>query len=145
MGTQILVNEKGVQRRGIEAGEEHVHHNDQVDLTVLQPQRQVFVVVLEPGRRGVERRAVHGVVVLDRTVQERPGVPAQPTGIKTLLIKDAVLDRIVGTVGEDQADLQTLIRRQTFLLFRELVVVGPRRRNRRGREQGVEATYSPLA
>ena len=44
---QALVDEQRVQRRGVEAGQEHVDHDDQVDLAVLQSLRQVLVVVLE--------------------------------------------------------------------------------------------------
>ena len=67
---QVLVDEQRVQRRGVEAGQEHVDHDDQVDLAVLQPQRQVLVVVLELVGRGVEAGAEHGVVVLDRVLEE---------------------------------------------------------------------------
>ena len=47
MHAQVLIHPEGVQRLGIESGEEHVHHNQQIHLTVFHPHREVFVIVLE--------------------------------------------------------------------------------------------------
>ena len=95
VGAQVLVDQQGVQRGRVEAGEEHVDDDDEVDLAVLQPQREVLVVVLEPVGRGVERGAEHVVVVLDRVFQERAGIAGQRAGLEALLIEVAVLDRLV--------------------------------------------------
>ena len=37
MGAQVFVDEEGVEGGGVEAGEEHVHDDDQVDFPVLDP------------------------------------------------------------------------------------------------------------
>ena len=47
MVTQIFIHKQGVQGGGVKAGEEHAHHNQQVDLLGLNPFGQVAVVVLE--------------------------------------------------------------------------------------------------
>ena len=54
MVDQALVDEQRVERRGVETGRNMLHDDDEVDLAVLQPQRQVLVVVLELVGRGIE-------------------------------------------------------------------------------------------
>ena len=84
---QALVDPERVQRRGVEAGQEHVDDDHQVDLAVLQPQREVLVVVLELVGRGVEARAEHGVVVLDRALQEVARARVEAVGLELFLVE----------------------------------------------------------
>ncbi len=142
MRAQVLVDEQRVQRRRIETGEKHVHHDDQVDLAVLHPLRQVLVVVLEPVRARVVAGPEHVVVVLDRVFQERARVQVKRIGVKRFIIEDSVGFGLVRTVAEDQADLQPLVRWQLLHLQLELVVVTARGIDRRSREQRVETTHS---
>ncbi len=110
MGPQVLVDPQRVERRGVEAGEEHVDHDHEVDLSPLESQRQILVVVLEPLGGGVEARAEQVVVVLDGVLEELPGIEAEPIGLELLLVED-VVDCLVRRVAVDEADLQPLIRR----------------------------------
>src|SRR5699024_3861598 len=85
---QVLVHEQGIQRRGVKTSEKHVNHNDQVNLAVLQPQRQVLVVVLESIGRGVVVGAKHRVVVRDRLVQEGTVVGAHVRRVHGLIRRE---------------------------------------------------------
>ena len=69
---QVLVHPERVQRGGVKAREEHVDHDEQVELAVLHPQRDVLVVALELVARGVVARAEHPVVVAYGRVEEVP-------------------------------------------------------------------------
>ena len=144
MLAQVLVNPQRVQRGRIKPGQEHVHHDHQVDLTVLQPQRQVLVVVLKPVRGGVEAGAEHVVVVLDRVLQEIPRTLVQTLGLELLLAQDAVRLGLVRGIAVDQRHLQPLVGRQFVLAIGERVVVPFRRLDGRRREQRVEPSQ-PLA
>ena len=44
---QVLINKQGVERSRIKAGKEHIHHYQQVHLSVLHPERQILIIVLE--------------------------------------------------------------------------------------------------
>ena len=44
---QVLINPQRIQRRRVESGQEHIHNDQDINLTVLYPLRQVFIVVLE--------------------------------------------------------------------------------------------------
>jgi hypothetical protein len=65
-----LVDPERVERGRVEAGQEHVDDDRDVELAVPQAQREVLVVVLEAVRRGVEARPEHRVIVLDRPLEE---------------------------------------------------------------------------
>ena len=82
---QALVDPERVQCRGVEAREEHVDDDDQVEVTVLQSLGQVLVVVLEPLGRGVEARAEQVVVVLDRVLEELARALVEVVGLELLL------------------------------------------------------------
>ena len=143
---QVLVDPQRVERRGVEAGQEHVDDDDEVELAVLQPQRQVLVVVLELVGRGVEARAEHGVVVLDRVLEEvaRACVESARSRSSSSSRQPSV-DVLVGGVGVDEADLQPLrpaAARSCWLANSAVVALG--RVDRGGREQRVEAR-EPLA
>lgn len=126
----------------VEAGEEHVHHDDQVDLAVFHPARQVLVVVLEPVGARVVAGPEHVVVVLDRVFQERARVTVERIGVERFIIEDAVRLGLVRAVAEDQPDLQALVRWKLRHLHLELVVVTAGGIDRRGREQRVESSNS---
>ena len=76
---QVLVDPQGVERGGVKTGQEHVDHDHQVELALLQPLRQVLVVVLELVSRGVEAGAEVGVVVPDGGVEEVARTLVQPS------------------------------------------------------------------
>ena len=70
MLAQVLIHPEGVERRGIEAGEEHVDDNEHVEFAFLHAVGHIFVVVRELLGGCVEVHAEHGVVVLDRRIEE---------------------------------------------------------------------------
>ena len=61
---EVLVDPEGIEGRSVEAGEEHVYDDEDVDLAVFDAQGEVFVVVLEFVGRGV-KSGVEGSVVVD--------------------------------------------------------------------------------
>ena len=69
---QVLVHPQGVERRGVEAGEQHVHHDGHVQIAVLEPEAQILVVVLELVGGRAEAAAERSVVIADRGVEEIP-------------------------------------------------------------------------
>ena len=70
MRAEALVDPERVERGRVEAGQEHVDDDREVELAVPEAQREVLVVVLEPVRRRVETRAEHRVVVRDGPFEE---------------------------------------------------------------------------
>ena len=86
MGSKVLVYPQGVERSGVETGQEHIDHNHQVQLAFFQALRQVLVVVLKLVSRGVEAGAEQCVVVLDRGIQKIARALIQPLGFKLLLV-----------------------------------------------------------
>ncbi|MNI18004.1 hypothetical protein D3C73_713980 [compost metagenome] len=47
MKTQVLVHEDRVELGRVETGEEHPHHDEQIDFPCLHPLRQIAIVVLK--------------------------------------------------------------------------------------------------
>lgn len=100
MHLQVLVHPEGVQGGGVKAGEEHIHHDQQIQLLVFHPQGNILVVVLElvavSGVVGVE----HLIVVPDGCVQKVPAALVQGAGVlAVLLVQDAVRFLLVGSVA----------------------------------------------
>ena len=144
MRAQRLVHPQSVERLGVEPGEEHVDHDDQVDGPLRQPPRDVLVVALEALRARVVGGAELSVVVTDRFIEEGAVVGGQLRGVHGL-IGQRLTGRIgVGRVGVNNADAQAPVRGQPLLLPLELHVVGARRPDRRRREQRVEAEHALL-
>ena len=81
MGAQVLVDPQSVEGLGVEAGEEHVDDDDQVDAPVGEGLGEALVVAFES--RGVG--AVVGpellVVVGDRLVEEGTVVLGEGRGV----------------------------------------------------------------
>ena len=127
VGPQVFVDEQRVQRRGIETGQEHVHDDHQIEFTVLQPLRQILVVVAELVGAGVVAGAEHLVVVTDRTFEERARIGRQRVGVECFVVEDAVVAGIIRPVREDDADLQALVGCEVLLAQLELCVVPARR------------------
>ena len=47
MHLEILIHPERIQRRRIEASEEHIHHDEQIQLLILHAERDIFVIILE--------------------------------------------------------------------------------------------------
>ena len=69
---QVLVHPQGVERRGVETGKQHVHHDGHIQVAVLEPEAQILVIVLELVGCRAEAAAEHSVVIADRGVEEIP-------------------------------------------------------------------------
>lgn len=67
---KILVHPERVERRCVKTRQEHIDHNEQIDLPRLDALGQVFVVVLELVRRRVEIDMEGLVIVLNGGVQK---------------------------------------------------------------------------
>ena len=61
---KILVHPERVERRRVKACQEHIDHDEQIDLPRLNTLGQVFVVVLELVRRRVKIDVEHLVIPL---------------------------------------------------------------------------------
>ena len=127
MVLKLLIHVEDGERLGVEAGEEHIHHEQNVELLgllALDAIRDVLVVGGE-GVRG-EVRAVAGVVVADDALQ---GVAAQ------LVLALGVLVR---AVGEYRADGEVVVDG-----LEEVVVADERRDGRDGEDGRVLAVARP--
>ena len=108
---QVLVHPQCVQRRRIEAGQKHIHYNQQIKLLVLHPQRNILVVILEliPVRRVVG--AEHLVVVTDGRIQEITGIPIKCRGVlRVLLVEDSVRFFLVCAIAVNDRYLKPALR-----------------------------------
>ena len=91
---QIFVHPKGVEGGGIETGQEHIDHDQQVKLLVFHPQRDILVIILETLAVGGVVGAEHSVVIPDGRFQKIPVGLGQAAGVLAVfLAQDAVLLR----------------------------------------------------
>lgn len=137
---QIFVHPKGVQGGGVEAGQEHVDHDEQVQLIVLHPQGHVFIVILELFPGGVVVGVEHLVVVLNGLLQKISAALVQGAGVLRILLPQhpLVLQVLVGPIAVNQGHPQPLGRVRLHLAL-ELLVVELGHGHRGHREDGVEA------
>ena len=142
MGPKVLVHEQGVERCSIEPGQEHVHHDHQINLAVLHPLGEVLVVVLETLRTRIVACPEHAVVVLNRILKEAPRVSRKRRSIERFLPQCGIFGIIVGPIRVDQPNLELLARCRIQLLHRELVVVPARCIDRGRGKQRVEPVDS---
>ena len=123
MHFQVLVHPQGVQGGGVEAGEEHIHHDEQIQFLVFHPQGNVLVVVLELVAVGGIVGAEHLVVVTDGGVQKIPAGLVQAGGILAVfLVQDAVRLALVGAVAVNEGHPQLFGGVGGHLLLEFLVV-----------------------
>ncbi|MNP60145.1 hypothetical protein D3C76_1551980 [compost metagenome] len=87
MRLEVFVHPQRVQRGGVEARQEHVDHDDQVQLAFFQALRQILIVVLELVRRGIEAGGEQRVVFLDSGVQKVPRALIQPLCLELFFAK----------------------------------------------------------
>ncbi len=139
VGLQVFVHPQGIEGGGVKAGQEHVHHDQQVQLLVLHPEGYVLVIVLEFVAGGVIVRVEHLVIVGDGALQEVPAGLIQGARIlRVFLIDDAVSLGLVRAVAEDGGDPQPAGGVRRHLLF-EFPVIQLRHRHGGDRKNGVEA------
>ena len=113
---QVFIHPQRIQRRGVEAGQEHIDHDQQVKFLVLHPQGNILIVILEfvpvCGIVGVE----HPVVVTDGRIQKITGTLVKCGGIlRILLVKNTIRFFLIRSIAVNDGDLQPLLR-----IFRHL-------------------------
>ena len=113
---QVFIHPQRIQRRGVEAGQEHIDHDQQVKFLVLHPQGNILIVILEfvpvCGIVGVE----YPVVVTDGRIQKITGTLVKCGGIfRILLVKNAVRFFFVCAIAVNDGNFQPLLR-----IFRHL-------------------------
>lgn len=141
---QVLVHPEGIQRSRVKAGEEHIDHDQQIDLLVLHPQRQILVVALEAIVVGAVVGIEHLIIIIDRLLEKLARALIQPRGtLGILFIEDTVSLFLVGGIAEDGRDLE-LLGRVSIHLTLELIIIQLRHRDGRNRKDGVEAADSLL-
>ena len=89
MHAQVLVHEQGIERGRVKPGQEHVHHNDKVNLAVLNPLGQILVVVFKGF--GIIRVIVgreHLVVIRNRARQKLQVIHGELGGIEVFILND---------------------------------------------------------
>ena len=123
MIAQVLVYPQSVERRGIEAGQEHVHHYEDVYLTVLHAQRHIFIIVGELVCRRVVVRREHLVIVRDGTLQEVTAALVHARCAVRVFILYITACFVIYSVREDCGYLQFPVLRQFCHLLLELIVI----------------------
>ena len=141
---QILVHPEGIQRSCVKAGEEHIDHDQEVDLLVLHPQRQILIVALETVVIGAVIRVEQLIIIFDRHLEKIARALIQPRGaLGIFFVQQAVVDFFVGGIAEYRRDPQ-LLGRIFIHLTLELIIIQLCHRDRRDRKDGVEAADSLL-
>ena len=129
MHTQVLIHPKRVERGGVESGEEHVHHYEQINLAVLHAQRHVFIIVLEFLCRCVVACAEHCVVVGYALFQEVAARLVEAVGVFGVFVAAEIFFSLVWGVAVDCGYFQTPVFGQFCHLPHQLVVVELNKRN----------------
>ncbi|MNR11655.1 hypothetical protein D3C85_1279650 [compost metagenome] len=110
MVAQVLVDEQRVERGGIKTGQEHAHHNQQVDFLGFDLFGQIAVVVLKAVTVYAEVGFEQRVVVCNGRVQKLFGAAVHGRNIEAFVLNLA--DRILLLVGckrEDSGHPQRLV------------------------------------
>ena len=143
---QVLVDPEGVDGLGVEAGEEHVDDDEQVQFTHLHLAGDVLVVVVEGVAVGAEVGAEHGVVVFEEAVHAAAGAFGGEGEV--FFFAEGVEELPAVALRVDDGDLELLFGAQGtvcdafFLQGVEGVVVGAGSINRRGCQDRVEAAHA---
>ena len=121
MLAQVLIHPKRIQCGSIKAGQEHVDDNQQIDLSILHPVRNIFIVILKPLGRGIESCAKGLVVILDGAFQKIPIGFSQAFGLETFIRKHIFRVFLIRAVAEDGGNDQFAVSLQQ-LTFKFLIV-----------------------
>ena len=141
---QILVHPEGIQRCRVKAGEEHIDHDQEVDLLVLHPQRQILIVALETVVIGAVIRVEQLIIIFDRHLEKIARALIQPRGaLGIFFVQQAVVDFLIGGIAEYRRDPQ-LLGRIFIHLTLELIIIQLCHRDGRDCKDGVEAADSLL-
>lgn len=78
---EVLVYPERVERRRVEAREEHIDDNQQIQLLVLHAERNVLVIILELLAVRAVVRVEHLIIVLNRAFEEVAGALVERGGV----------------------------------------------------------------
>ena len=132
MHPQVFINPQRIQRRGIKTRQKHIHHDQQINLSILHPQTHVFIVILETLGASVVICAKSCIIVLDYTLEKVTRRDIKPVSILRVLVIHAVhfQIRIIRSVAINCSNLQAFNFRKLSLLALKLIVIKLRRVNR---------------
>ena len=141
MHLQVLIHPQSVERLGVKSGQEHTHHDKQVEVVVLHPQRDVLIVVLEFFAADVVFRFEHIVIVGNCHLLQK---------LLTCIVKTVdcgwifichtcrFIRCLIRLVGEYGGYLQLPSSRLSHLLFQRKIIF-PRHRHAVHGKDGVES------
>ena len=137
---KVLVHPERIERRRVKARQEHIDHDEQIDLPRLDALGQVFVVILELVRRRVKIDVERLVIVLNRGVQKIARGLVQRVRLKAFLRQRVFGIVFIRSKAEDRRNGQiaVLLGKLAF----ELRVVFHRHRDGADGKDGVEARHT---
>jgi len=137
---KILVHPERVERRRVKACQEHIDHDEQIDLPRLDALGQVFVVILKLVRRCVKIDVERLVIVLNRGVQKIARSLVQCVRLKAFLRQCVFGIVFIRSKAEDRRNGQIAVLLGQLTL--ELRVVFHRHRDRADGKDGIEARHT---
>ncbi len=137
---KILVHPERVERCRVKACQEHVDHDEQIDLPRLDALGQVFVVVLELVRRRVKIDVERLVIVLNRGVQKIARSLVQRVRLEAFLRQRVLRIVLIRGKAEDRRNGQIAVLLGQLTL--ELRVVFHRHRDGADGKDGIEARHT---
>lgn len=137
---EIFVHPERVERCRVKARQEHIDHDEQIDLPRLDALGQVFVVILELVRRRVKIDVEGLVVILNRSVQKIARSLVQCVRLKAFLRQCVFGIIFIRSKAEDRRNGQIAVLLGKLAL--ELRVVFHRHRDGADGKDGVEARHA---
>ena len=137
---KILVHPERIERRCVKACQEHIDHDEQINLPRLDALGQVFVVILELVRRCVKIDMERLVIVLNGGVQKIARSLVQCVRLKAFLRQCVFGIVFIRSKAEDRRNGQIAVLLGKLAL--ELCVVFHRHRDGADGKDGVEARHA---
>ena len=137
---KILIHPERIERRCVKACQEHIDHNEQIDLPRLDTLGQVFVVILKLVRRRVKIDMERLVIVLNGGVQKIARSLVQCVRLKAFLRQRVFGIIFIRSKAEDRRNGQIAVLLSQLTL--ELRVVFHRHRDGADGKDGVEARHT---
>ena len=139
---QVLVHPKGVQCLGIEAGQEHAYHDEDIQFLVLHAQGNVLVVVGKALGIHTIGCAEHLVIIVDGTCQKFLAHFVQSVSAFRVFVfqsTDTVTFRLIGSIGKYRSDAKLFVFGLIGLQHGKLVIIQLGLLGTVHRKDGVEA------
>lgn len=141
MHFQIFINPQGVESCCIKAGQEHIDHNQQINLTLFYFIGQVLIVILKALAGCIKVRLERLVVVTDCHIQKIARTLIELIGIKALIFQNAICAVcFVGSKRVDGCNRQLAV--LFFDLFFQFQIIFFADWNRTDCQHGVKSIYT---